>query len=1074
MVASGEDDTQDGEGRALPEQDHGSLHEGASLGRYVLVRALGSGGMGEVWLARDPELGRSVAIKLLHADLRHRDADRRAQARILREAQALAQLSHPNVVAVHDVGLWRGRVFMAMEFVRGQTLRTWLRAGTHAWRELVAVLLEAGRGLEAAHELGIIHRDFKPDNVMLDDKRRVRVLDFGLAFAEHGRRTGAVEAGSAVDTTAPTRDALGTPLTREGAVVGTPAYMPPEQLRGERTGPAADQFSFCVVLFEALHGTRPFHASSYEGLLEAIARGPMRPSGSAPAIPHRLRAAIERGLEARAEARFSSMAMLLAELEAVVRPRQGARALVAGVALASTAATAMWWFGAQDRCGEADTQFAGAWSDALASEIGERVAASPLVYVAASSERVVADLQGYADGWRELDRHACLGDDGVPEVLRRAQAGCIVARRRALAAVADALAHGEAASVAHAIELVASLPPLASCADATWLAAAVAPPDDPKARAAIEELGGPLARAAVLEHSGSYDEALALTDELATRAEELDHAPFSADVAYQRARLLSKRGELDDAEREFTKAFDLAMAAGADRLAGNVASQLVYLVGYQKRRHDEGLVWGRQAQALLQRVDAGPSHRAELVDNLGIVAAAKGQDREAMDAFREAITLWEDGYGPDYPELATPLAHLGIVQRRTGDLAGAEHSTRRALEIEIASLGASHPGVGATHALLGSVLQHAGKYDEARSEIELAIEIQTAALGPDHPDVSAAVVNLGNLERKVGDDAGARTAYLRALAIRERAFPPGHPDIALVHHNLATVLGLLGDPDGALRHIELALEQRRKALGDDHVDVASSRVSLADQLVERGRTREALVEIELAIAIYEKVYGRDNTRTAGARGVLGEALFHAGRAQDARAVHEAALAATIAAGGEDGPDVPDCQVQLALVLAELGDLDGALALLDRAVAASSQRLGGDNPRTLDARLRRAWVRRLREPESALDEAGVVVALLERDGESPPAAMRTSWTLLADIALSAGATHDAERGYQRVLAVAGSARDTVAARLGLAELDLRRLGLEAALVHVDAARAALPGEPSLDLARIDAWLAAHPR
>src|SRR5690349_17448959 len=202
--------------RPKPPQD---LREpGDTVGRFVVLQRLGEGGMGVVYTAYDPELDRKVAIKLLKSA-------EEGHARLLREAQAMARLQHPNVIAVHDVGTLPGnRVFVAMELVAGATLRGWLKAAPRAWREVIAIMRQAGVGLAAAHDAGLVHRDFKPDNVLVGDDGRVRVMDFGLA------RLGAAdpELSSGSHDTGP----LSTPLTMAGTVVGTPAYMAPELFKG--------------------------------------------------------------------------------------------------------------------------------------------------------------------------------------------------------------------------------------------------------------------------------------------------------------------------------------------------------------------------------------------------------------------------------------------------------------------------------------------------------------------------------------------------------------------------------------------------------------------------------------------------------------------------------------------------------------------------------------------------------------------------------------------------------------------------------------------------------------------------
>jgi murein endopeptidase/tRNA A-37 threonylcarbamoyl transferase component Bud32 len=297
------------------------------IGRFELGRRLGGGAMGVVFSAYDPNLAREIAIKLLHPEVGEGDVER---TRLLREAQALARLSHPNVVHVYDAGTHDGAVFVAMELVAGRTLRAWQIETRPAWRDIVRVYLGAARGLAAAHEAGLVHRDFKPENVIVDDALHARVVDFGLARADE------------IQPTLPTGDLqalaerLQSRLTEAGAVLGTPAYMAPEQLAGEAVDAASDQFAFCVALWEALYGARPY---SVHAIAAYLARRDVVPRPTAPAssAPPALAAALRRGLQLDRTQRYASMTDLAAALERACRApwRTRAAAIVVGVLAAS-------------------------------------------------------------------------------------------------------------------------------------------------------------------------------------------------------------------------------------------------------------------------------------------------------------------------------------------------------------------------------------------------------------------------------------------------------------------------------------------------------------------------------------------------------------------------------------------------------------------------------------------------------------------------------------------------------------------------------------------------------------------
>jgi predicted Ser/Thr protein kinase len=304
------------------------LAAGATVGRYVVSKLIGSGGMGVVYLARDPTLNRSITLKLLRTD---RHGDKSAQAALLREAQAMAQLAHPNVVTVYDAGTFRSQVFVAMEFVEGETLGQWLLRTRPSWREVLRAFLQAGSGLAAAHARGIVHRDFKPANVLVAADGRVRVTDFGLARAVH------TESGERCDpssgTSALTDWNIAMTLTETGAIKGTPAYMAPEQFRSRPSDARTDQFGFCVALYEALYGHRPFHSQS---LVRDVLAGAVRPPPVASRVPRSLRTIVLRGLRVEPDERYASMEQLLKRLEEhLVRTRRTRALAVAALVGAS-------------------------------------------------------------------------------------------------------------------------------------------------------------------------------------------------------------------------------------------------------------------------------------------------------------------------------------------------------------------------------------------------------------------------------------------------------------------------------------------------------------------------------------------------------------------------------------------------------------------------------------------------------------------------------------------------------------------------------------------------------------------
>ena len=340
----------------------GDLGTGARIGRYVIIERVGTGAMGVVYGAYDPELDRKVALKLIKPG--QGGAKDTARARLLREAKAIARLQHPNVVAVHDVGVFEDQVFLAMEFVAGGTIKSWLAEKTRAWREILDVFIAAGRGLAAAHAAGLVHRDFKPDNVLLDKEHRPRVVDFGIARqAGGGDDELASETGDvAEDAAATLQDTSGkhtlATLTKTGTWVGTPAYMAPEQFLGERGDEKSDQFSFCVALYEALYGERPFAGDDMLSISVNVTTEQLRPLPKDRGVPNWVRRVILRGLKVDGAGRWDSMTALIRALENDPAAKFRRRLVTGGSAVLVVTALIVAWQIASRRRAEAEREIA--------------------------------------------------------------------------------------------------------------------------------------------------------------------------------------------------------------------------------------------------------------------------------------------------------------------------------------------------------------------------------------------------------------------------------------------------------------------------------------------------------------------------------------------------------------------------------------------------------------------------------------------------------------------------------------------------------------------------------------------
>jgi len=319
-------------------------------GRYVVRELLGQGGAGAVYRAYDSQLGRQIALKLVRAPKVAPNVAESMQARLLREARAMARVSHPNVVAVYDVGSIGDRVFLVMELVEGRTLAAWHREQSRSWREVIETFMAAGVGLHAAHRVGLVHRDFKPLNVLVGIDGRVRVTDFGLA-----RPVAHADTGDATPSDSLTADHPEWTLTLTGGLVGTPRYMAPEQFKAGLADARSDQFSFCVALFTALYGRHPFFPEGTKKpplheLAQLVMSGQLIPPVEASGIPAGIGDVLRRGLDADPGRRFPDMEVLISDLARQVGPvapptwwRRRAWLGVAGAAAAALAMVVVWF-----------------------------------------------------------------------------------------------------------------------------------------------------------------------------------------------------------------------------------------------------------------------------------------------------------------------------------------------------------------------------------------------------------------------------------------------------------------------------------------------------------------------------------------------------------------------------------------------------------------------------------------------------------------------------------------------------------------------------------------------------------
>lgn len=850
-----------------------ALGRGATLGPYVVLGGLGAGGMGVVYRAYDPRLDRAVALKLW------RHARHERQQKLLEEAKTLARVVHPNVVAVYDVGVHDGSVYVAMELVEGTDARTWLEQAPRTRRDILRAFLGAGRGLAAAHRAGVIHRDFKPANMIVDAEGSAQVVDFGLART--GQSSGSGESGSSDGDELNTEgETVENPQVMASSIAGTPAYMPPEQWTGGAYDARVDQFAFCVSLYRALYGEPPFAGKGDERRDNVLA-GRISPAPKDRDVPAWLRRMLVRGLAADPADRYPSMDALLADLgrdraRRIRRLMLGAGAAIAavGIAVAARASAAS----GPSPCTDGARVMAASWDEAARDRVRAALIASEVPDAPELAARVVGDLDDYGRRWTDMHTASCRatrvhGDQSADLLDRRA--ACLDRRRRRLGVLAERLGRAPDRSVAsRALQAVAELDPIEACADLESLLAAAPLPADPATRARLAELRARLAEVATLRSLGRYDEATRAIEPLAAEAHALDYAPLAAEVDFERATVASYAGDLTGAEAALRLALSAAARARDDRLIATAWSDLIALIGYEQGRAAEGLALREPAEIALTRAGTPLDLEAEYLQNSGLAAYSGGHAELADELLTRAAALRERV--GDEIELSFVLTARAVIVASGGRYADAEALYRRSLEIRERAYGANHPLVADTLDNLGVTLYHQGRLEPARELYERALAVRRSALGAEHRDVGTSLNNLAGVLVDRGQLDRARTYYEQALAIWSATMGADHPDLAIVLGNLGDLENKLGQHARAAERCQRAYTIDRARYGDDTIDLAYSLTCLGEAHLGAGDPRAALEPLERALALRGPDHG-DASELAHTRFALARALVSAGK-----------------------------------------------------------------------------------------------------------------------------------------------------------------------------------------------------
>jgi tetratricopeptide (TPR) repeat protein len=797
--------------------------------------------MGVVYAAYDPELDRKVAIKLVRVS--GRALQPQDHERLVREARALARLSHPNVVAVYEVGLHGESVFLAMEFVRGQTLRSYVAARRSDWRDIVQAYLQAGAGLAAAHERGLVHRDFKPDNAIVGDDGRVRVVDFGLARGE-----------AAMDT-APSNADVGsggdTPLTVTGATVGTPAYMAPEQRLGTPAGPRSDQYGFCVSLYEALTGSLPAVADDRIDVTSALP----------PALPIRLRRALARGLAVIPEERFADMGTLLGELRGSIERSRELRAPALAAAVVGVAATGLavsWIVQRDEPCPDASGELADVWAAPQRATV--HAAAEALGETALATSAIVErELDARSDAWISGRRDAC-----EALYVRHSESADLFDRRmrcldRARAAMGETivfLGESDAATWERAVQAVVGLAPVEACADVEALTAQVAPPSDPDVAVEVDRLRGRIDRGKTLSRLGRFVEGEALADAIVVDAVAIGYRPLEAEALQLRAAFDGSQHRDAEATARLEDALWRAEAGHADEIA---VSLLATLLGNAVMRGelDAADALDRRMAGAIERLGR-PSRTEPVVSRVrGMLATARGRPADAEAHTRTAIAASRRWSGVGSLDEGRQINALGTQLFERGDYEAAARSFESVLAIHRAWLGDRHPEVLGYRINLASTYDRLGRMDEGRAMLEAVVEDGEHLLTGPSPTLSGALDNLASIHQQAGRSDLALPLCERSVAVLEASVGRDDPRLMSTLNVLGNVLADLERNGEARAAFERVIETSvRTGREDDTKAIALANLSNIE--VEAGDTARARVIAGDALALWIRLHGEDH------------------------------------------------------------------------------------------------------------------------------------------------------------------------------------------------------------------------
>ncbi|MBL4685124.1 MAG: protein kinase [Nannocystaceae bacterium] len=796
------------------------LPAGTLVGPYVVVERAGSGSMGTVYHAYDPRLNRRVALKVLRQE--GVSAWVKGEQRLVREAQALAQLSSANVVQVYEVAtadvVERGEVlFVAMEFADGETLSDWWSRVTPSWREIVSVVSAAGQGLADAHAVGLIHRDFKPANVLVAADGRARVVDFGLAkLSESNAGEVPPPVGLLRETDgAPVVLEAGTgPLTEHGTVLGTPAYMAPEQLDGQMGDERSDQYALCVTLYEGLYGTRPFASTGETPLSSAEQKQsmlltPLTPVARRRRVPARLRQIVLRGLAPEPGDRWVSIAALLAALESFQGRRRRIALVTAGSAVVGLLAMPAVVGDHDDPCEAVGAPIGTVWTDARRLRLRSDFEATKIAVADVTGARVAGKLESFASAWRAGRRDVCESQAHAEQstVLLASRTACLDDALRGMEGLLEAFTDPGGDLVVHADAAVAQLPSISRCSDIDAMLADAALPHDPETARSVERVRRKIAKTKALATAGNREQTLERAAAVAHRAREIDYKPLIAEALLELGKAQLSRGQTAQAELSLEEAIRLAIVSRQDSVALEAVRVLLHLMSLSRDEPKAALALRSVLEGLLARLSPLAIQRVRPLVTLGAALAKVRRYDDALPVITEAIEIGRIHIGTNPAALALALEQYGLLLR----------------DLE--------------------------RYDESRTVYDEAVSLMSDARGAGHPTVAALERGVVHLMMEQGHKYEARAPAERVWRIFHDNYGPEHNATALALMNFAATLQAHGELDCAIEMVGESLEVLARQTGDDSPSTMAARATYGSYLMGAKRYSEARVHLVEVLAL---------------------------------------------------------------------------------------------------------------------------------------------------------------------------------------------------------------------------------